>query len=162
MTEQTPTEAVAYLASVEVAGKPLLPLLRRGCPCPFVVQYATGKNHNYDLGGCEWCWVQGRHCVECNNCHGLGWMPVEPHLETLLAAMEAAGFVTIARWGRWEFWKRGEVETEPFGLRDPWQAAVKAVKAYTVGGLRASPGELRGMSPDFTGEAEEPAIERGG
>ena len=129
----TPAKAATYLASIEVDGKPLLPLLRRECPCVKAVKYADGINHIYDLGGCRWCWIHGHHStVECNSCNGTGWCLVEPHLETLLAAMEAAGFETIARWGRWQFWKAGEVETQLFGFRDPWQAAEAAVKRLEV------------------------------
>ena len=81
-----------------------------------------------------WCHDGKAGNGTCMLCEGHARLGGEPHIETLLAAMEEAGFSWIANGGpayvEWEFWSHlvDDVLLDP----NPYAAALKAVEAVLV------------------------------
>lgn len=115
-----PQEALPCQACHGTGRRPLLPLLRRLCPCL--------DTWEAEVHGCTPC-VHHGHTTNCDNCHGRDWAPVEPHLETLLVAIED---IFEARYDSctWCFWVP-LIHVNCYNV-DPWVAAVEAIRGWVA------------------------------
>jgi len=104
----------------------LFPTLVRECPC--IKEWAASHPELYL--SCEECVDVAKHSRKCY-CHGTNVVPVEPHLETLIAAMENSYWKASYTTGvGWYFFPKGtNASFDRWSATHdlyPWRAAFKA------------------------------------